>query len=494
MTSAAKIGLLMLVGLIVLAVFIIKIEDLSFGEEGERWSVEALFPSAAGVDRHAPVRIAGVRVGKVEEIRLEGSQALLVLSLESGVELRQGARAQVTNMGMLGNKYVEVFPGDPSAPLLPEGAVLSGGNPPSFDNIMTAANEIGADVKEVTEALRLSLGGEQGADKIGEIVDNLRELTASLKELVATNQSNVNQTTENFREFSQTLRDELPAIAEKMNLLADRLTVVVNENRDNMKGSLENIRDLSDKLRGSADNLNAITGKIARGEGSIGKLINDEETVDNLNTTLESIDSGVDTLKNSLGRIERFRLDMGIRGESLVDDSESRFAFGFDLWTTEKRFFRIEGVDLPYGRTKTSADTLTTQYPDGRTETQTSTLVRNEDKIGINAQIGYRLFPSTTIRAGLFESAGGFGVDHHLVLARRPLRLTLEAYDFNREEASDPHLRIEGRYFLNSNLFLLAGWDDPLFSDRASIVIGGGVVWTDEDVKYSLGLAGSAIQ
>ncbi len=81
---------------------------------------------------------------------------------------------------------------------MPQGAVLGGATTPSFDDVMRVATDIGADVKEVTEALRGSIGGPQGEEAIGEIVANIRELTASLKVLIAENQVNVNQTTANF--------------------------------------------------------------------------------------------------------------------------------------------------------------------------------------------------------------------------------------------------------------------------------------------------------
>jgi phospholipid/cholesterol/gamma-HCH transport system substrate-binding protein len=493
MTPAAKIGLFMLVALIILGVFIIRIEDIPVGERGERLTVTARFPSAAGLDRKAPVRIAGVRIGKVETVRLDGSEAVLEISLDPNVRLHQGASAQISSMGMLGDRYVEIFPGDPTAPLLPPGSELGGVTPPTFDDVMKVATEIGTDVKEVTEALRLSIGGDQGAEKIEEIVDNIRELTASLKELIAANQVNVNQTTENFREFSATLRDELPRIADKMNLLADQLNEVVGENRENAQASLANIREVSAKLRTTADNLNAITDKIASGEGTIGKLVNDDETVENLNETLDSIDGGVKTLQNSIGRFERFRLDMTIRGEGLAESSDGRFAFGFDLWTTENRFFRVEGVDTPYGRTRSTKQITRTTYPDGSTDEFLTETFKTEDKILFNAQIGYRVFPRTMVRAGLFESKGGFAVDHSVLLGERPLRFSVEAYDFNRELSSDPHLRLEGRYYLTNHLFVLAGWDDPLFSETSSVLFGGGVIWTDEDIKYSLGLAAGAM-
>ncbi len=493
MTPAAKIGLFMMAALIILGVFIIRIEDIPVGERGERLEFTARFPSAAGLDRKAPVRIAGVRVGKVEAIGLDGAEALLELSLDPDVRLHEGAWAQVASMGMLGDRYVEVIPGDPQAPLLAPGSELEGVTPPDFDDVMKVATEIGRDVKQVTEALQGSLGGEQGADKINEIVENIRELTASLKVLIAENQSNVNQTTDNFRAFSETLRDEMPKIAEKMNLLADQLNEVVGENRDNVAVSLENIRELSHKLQATADNINAITGKIAAGEGTIGKLVNDDETVENLNETLDSIDGGVKTLQNSIGRFERFRLDMIVRGEGLSEADEGRFAFGFDLWTTQKRFFRFEGVDTPFGKTSTESEVVRVIYPDGSTEETVTERFKTEDKIQFNAQIGYRVLPRTQFRAGLFESTGGFGVDHSFFLGKRPASVSVEAYDFNRRINDDPHLRLDVRYFLTNHVFLMTGWDDPLFSQASSVLFGGGVIWSDEDIKYSLGLAAGAL-
>ena len=494
MTPAARIGLFMLLGLIILGVFIIKIEDIPVGERGDRLLVTARFASAAGLDRKAAVRIAGVRVGKVESIQLDGAEAVLVLSLNPQVRLHEGAIAQVTSLGMLGDKYVEILPGNPGAPLLPAGSELGGTNLPSFDDVLQVATAIGADVKEITEALSGSIGGPAGEEALSEIVANIRELTASLRVLIADNQANVNQTTTNFMEFSATLRDELPRITEKMNLLADQLNGVVGENREDMNASMKNIREVTDRLQVSADNLNSITGKIASGEGSIGKLVNDETTVDNLNETLDSIDSGVKTIQNSMGRFERFRLDMNLRGEALAQTSDGRFSFGVDLWTTKKRFFRLEGVDTPYGRTKISSEVVQTTFPDGSTETREETTIRTDDKLAINAQIGYRIYPRTLVRAGLFESSGGFAIDHAILVAKRPLRLTFEAYDFNRRVADNAHLRLEGRYFINSNIFFSAGWDDPLFSQNSSLFLGGGIMWSDEDLKYSLGLAGSALR
>ena len=308
--------------------------------------------------------------------------------------------------------------------------------------------------------------------------------------MVADNRLQVNATVENFRAFSQTLKEELPKLAEKLNALANRVDQVVAENRGNLNESLGNIKDLSAKLKTSADNLNQISGKIARGEGTIGKLVNDEETVDNLNSTLKSVESGVQSLKNTLGRSERWRLDINLRSEMLPDlpkSHTSRSAFGIDLHTTDQRFFRLELVNTPFGRSSTKTDTVTVTYPDGHSEVTTTNKATMSDASSFNAQVGYRL-GDYTLRAGIFESTGGVGVDRDLF--RRRLRLTLEAYDFNRE-TKPPHIRFETRYYLTHNIFAYGGYDDPVWKDHRSVLFGGGVTWGDDDLKYLLGTAAS---
>lgn len=492
MSHTARVGLFMLVALIVLGVFIVKIEEIPIGTKGGRGHVQAVFPSVAGLDEKSPVRIAGVRIGIVQDIKLEGNRAVVTLALDPGVVLHQGARAEVTSLGMLGDKYIEIYPGDFSGPLLKPGTVLDGTSPVGFDQAIKSANDIMGDVKTVTASLRKSLGDAEGQKRLDEIIENVRQLSADLKAAVQADRKNVDATLANFRSFSETLKVELPRIAEKLNKLADRVDSVVTENRENLNESIANIKDLSAKLRFSADNLNQISGKIARGEGTIGKLVNDETTVDNLNASLKSVESGVQSIKNTIGRAERWRLDVNLRAEALPglhQDRNSRSAIGLDLHTSERRFFRIEFVDSPFPRVYTSTQTTTTIYPDGHSQTLTTDVTRTSETNTFNAQVGYN-FPYFTLRGGLFESKGGVGIDKMVV--RNKLRLTLEAYDFSRSE-KPPHLRLEGRYFLTKNVFAFAGWDDPTYSQRRSVLFGGGVTWVDEDLKYLLGTIGSAV-
>jgi phospholipid/cholesterol/gamma-HCH transport system substrate-binding protein len=199
------------------------------------------------------------------------------------------------------------------------GTVIQGTSPISFDEAIKTFNDLGSDLKAVSASLRQSLGGPEGQKRLDEIIENVREISADLKAAVEANRADVDATIGNFRSFSETLKTELPRIADKMNRLADRVDSLVADNRQNLDESIANIKDLSAKLRISADNINQISGKIARGEGSIGKLVNDETTVNNLNASLKSVESGVESLKNTIGRAERWRLDVNLRSEALPE-------------------------------------------------------------------------------------------------------------------------------------------------------------------------------
>src|SRR5687767_6469940 len=107
MNSAAKVGAFMLLALAIAAFFILRIEDMELGgSEGRK--VDVIFDSVAGLEKKSGVRVAGVRVGKVADIRLrDDGRARVTLELEEGVKLRQGAHARIASLGMLGKKYIE---------------------------------------------------------------------------------------------------------------------------------------------------------------------------------------------------------------------------------------------------------------------------------------------------------------------------------------------------------------------------------------------------
>ncbi|HEY4575788.1 MAG TPA: MlaD family protein, partial [Thermoanaerobaculia bacterium] len=200
MKSLVKVGIFATICLVVLAVLIWKIEDLHlFGVKGQR--LNAVFDSIAGLDNKASVRIAGVRVGQVDGVGLQGTRARVGLSLDKPIPLTVGTTARIASLGLLGEKYVEIIPGPPGAPPLPPNSVLIGTTPPSIDDAMAKLSDIGTSIQKVTGQLA---GGDLGGS-INRLLADVQLTSTEIRLLVAENRANVAASVRNIDALTATL-------------------------------------------------------------------------------------------------------------------------------------------------------------------------------------------------------------------------------------------------------------------------------------------------
>ncbi len=488
MAQAVKVGIFAVICLVVLAVLIWKIEDLNpFAPEQRR--VDAVFDSVAGLDEKATVRVAGVRVGQVETLGLgpNGRNARVTIRLEKPLDLRAGTIARVANLGLLGEKYIEILPGPPGGPPLPPDAVLPGETPVSLDDAMAELGEIGKSIQKATGSFsNVDLGGS-----IDRLVKDLELTSREIRLVVAENRATVNSTLDNFNRASDTLARELPRLADQMNRTLSQIEGILAENRSNVSGSTENIHELTTSLQTSVDNLNRISGKIASGEGTIDKLVNSEEAHEELVATLDSIQGGVKSISGTLGAINRFKIDLYMQAAYLPgieeeDGTSSRSQFSLDIDPQDEyRLYRAGIVNSPQGKRRQKTREVTVTNPDGTVETTTTKTLERERSYQVSALFGYKAPQDLRLWAGLIESSGGAQVEYPLFDKR--LWLSFEAFDFSRPDDEAPHLRLSGRYQLNPNLYVIGGYDDFLESRYNSLFLGGGIRWSDDNIKYLLG-------
>ena len=482
MNQAMRVGIFMTLALVVLGYLIMRVEDIDlFSKGGSR--IQVSYASVAGLDDKAAVRIAGVRVGRVDGIKLSGTEALVTVRLDQPVKLTEGTTASISSVSLLGEKYVELIPGPDNAPELAAGTVIHGMTPISFDQAMAKINNIADSIGEVTG----SISGRTNPDTpIARLIANLEQTSADIRSLVGTNKEQVQATIGNFERFSSTLADQLPKLTQQMQEMLAQVQEVVGENRENLKGSMANIKSVTDRIQVSVDNLNEISGKIARGEGTIGKLVQSDDAHDQLMKTLDSIDGGVKSLGDTLGRAEKIQLHLGFEGSYLegIDDSRTQVNLDLRPRADSPQSYLLEMVSDPRGRERNKLETVTVTKPDGTSETTITHKVTNDKAYTLSAQYAY-LFGDAQVRAGLIESSGGVGVDYSMF--DKHLKLSFDAYQFNRANDLHPHLRVAGRWFFNDNIYLMGGYDDFLEQKRDSVLFGAGIRWTDDDLKYLLG-------
>jgi phospholipid/cholesterol/gamma-HCH transport system substrate-binding protein len=505
MTSAAKVGIVMLIALAVLGYFVLRIEDISLSRSKTTRVVKAIFEDVAGLDDESAVRIAGVRKGHVTDIKvLPDGRAEVTLQVDDDVPLHANAQAKVANLGLLGEKYIELDPGTPNTPVLADTTtvMLPGTQPATFDDVTDQVAAIAEDVKAITTSMRAVMGGPSGQQRLEQIVDNVRGITADVRLLISANRANVDATLLNTREITAQLRTEIPRLAATLDRVANQIGGTVGENRPDVREVVQNLRGLSADLRVTADNLNAITGQVKSGEGTMGKLFYSDEAHDRLTSALSSVEGGVKSLQETLGRANRIQMDLGIKADYYagLSDSEfdgvktvegsSRSTVGLRLVPNPERnrFYNIELADDPRGRKREKTQIETRTNPaTGESSTIVTETTKFDRDFLISAQAGWVL-DDLSLRVGLFDSTGGVGADYKL---SDRLRVTGEAFDFGKKRDDLPHLRLLGEYIFRHEkphtpqLFLSTGVDNAL--NDTAFVFGGGIRWRDEDLKYLLG-------
>jgi phospholipid/cholesterol/gamma-HCH transport system substrate-binding protein len=479
MSQAVKVGLFATVCLIVLAVLIWKIEDINpFTKEAK--TVDAVFDSVAGLDDKATVRVAGVRVGRVQAVGLDGRRARVTLLLEQPVALTEGSYARIANLGLLGEKYIELIPGPMDAPPLPPGVVLPGKTPPTIDEAIAKINDIGTSIQQVTG----SISGANLGESLNKLISEFELTSREIRLVVAENRANVAATLANANQASATLARELPRLAGQMDRTLQQIETLIAGNKGNVSDSLSNIREVTDRLQTSVDNFNQISGKIASGQGTIGKLVNDEKAYDEVLSTLDSIQGGVESLSGTLGAINKFKIDLDMQGYYLPDQDGSQTNFLVDIDPQDnQRLYRAGLASPPGGKRKEKTQTVTVTNPDGTSEVTTINTVTNERTYAATGLFGYRGPRDVRLFAGLIENAGGAQVEVPVFQDR--FLVSFEAFDFNRPQDLSPHLRLTGRWRFHPNLYVVGGYDDFLEND--SFFLGGGIRWNDENIKYLAG-------
>ena len=187
MKLETKVGAFFVGALVILGVLILRTGKLEMFGNGSQRTFHTTFPQVAGLAVQGHVRIAGVKVGEVRTIELKDGQARVLFTVEEGVPVSQGATASLSSIGILGEKYIELDPGRPPLGPWPEETPIPSKTGVSLDNLMETLGAIGQDVKGITSALNASIGGEQGREKLDEIVDNIRVLTAEFRAMAQEN-------------------------------------------------------------------------------------------------------------------------------------------------------------------------------------------------------------------------------------------------------------------------------------------------------------------
>jgi len=313
-----KVGVLILVSLGILAGFILVMGGLNFEKT---YTVFVDFDNPGGLQTGAPVRIAGVKVGKVSELRFmngavdpKTNRRTLVrakLSVEQRVQdaIHEDADFYVTTQGVLGEQFLAIEPGSIQKPTIKDGAIVKGIDPPRLDLFLAKAfelldttvtgiknnRELISDIAVNTAGLLKGLNGViiDNRERINRTMANLEALSAEANTLTHdarlkyVDNPKIAHTIDNIDRISTDIqKDSGPMLKDAREALANvnRLSSTVGgaDEQAKLKKAIEDVAQLAARANATAADAQAIVAHIKKGDGTVGSLVMDEQVYDDL--------------------------------------------------------------------------------------------------------------------------------------------------------------------------------------------------------------------
>jgi phospholipid/cholesterol/gamma-HCH transport system substrate-binding protein len=256
------------------------------------------------------------------------------------------------------------------------------------------------------------------------------------------------------------------------------------------------------KANDSLARLDALLAKIQEGESVAGRLLTDEKLG-------RKVGDAIDTYANYVDNLNRMQVEVRLRSEWLLNQTAAKTYFGIRILPRPDKYFILEVVSDPRGVDTQTTTTSTVQDPAAPPGTPDKTLITtssvHEQKLTFTLQMAKRYGP-IAFRAGIIESSGGVGSD--LYLLDDKLQVSVSVYQFSRPfEGIFPRAKVWVNYSFLQHFYVTAGTDDflnrwqtgaypggPQFSFGNDVFFGGGIFFTDEDLKTLIGMgAGSAV-
>jgi phospholipid/cholesterol/gamma-HCH transport system substrate-binding protein len=371
------------------------------------------------------------------------------------VRLPQDTHAYVKSQGILGDKYIELVPGLQTQEIIEAGGHIE--NATSAEDLTELVAKLGA-VADDLKKLTSTLTADGGDEDIRSIVRNVLEVSQNLNELTKENGPNLTNALASLEKASANL---------------EQMTDKINRGEGTL-GKLINSDTLINEVQSAMASIRDIAEKINSGQGTIGRLVNDDSTVNKLDEVLTGVN-------DYLSEGDSISVALDFRVDFMTRYSFVKGGAGVKIFTSPDRYYLL-GVTSDYFGSYERKD-----FTEGSSGWSVES--RNRSRLKINAQIAQRFY-DLVVRGGVIESGGGIGLDYYLF--DDDLMITFEAFsgDFDH----NPHLRAMATYKFWKFMYVSAGYDD-FISDlhRSSPFFGVGFLFTDDDLKLLFGAAGNLV-
>lgn len=276
--SQLKVGLTVVFASVTLGVLLFLMSGTG-GLFSQKLTLKAYFDNASGLRKGAPVRLSGVDIGNVKDIRVIPNKqptpvevTMTVAKYEEGV--RKDSSAELSTAGVLGETYIDIDSSQAKGAQVRDGDTLPAHFVPDFSDVVRASQSTLQNLQALeTRVDRILAFVESGNGSVGKLIYD-------------------------------------PALYNRLNGVLSQFQGLITQVSDG-KGTLGKLvadDQMYNKINGTIDKANSLIDDLNAGKGTAGKLLKDPQLYDNLNQTVSNVKeltADINAGKGSLGRLTK---------------------------------------------------------------------------------------------------------------------------------------------------------------------------------------------
>jgi len=207
------VGMFVVVGLFIFTLVLLAISGAQFLRKG--YSLNVMYQYVSILDKGAPVRMAGVRIGEVQQVLLihdeeKGQTRVRVkLFIEKGIEIRENYMFFIRGTHILSEPHIEVSPFPGNWPILQPDATVDGVDPTPMEALIQRAHTIASDIEQVFGTLKEAVVDQESQEAVKNILLNLAKLSESLRVILSGSEEDFKEALGNIKNSSEVLTDIL---------------------------------------------------------------------------------------------------------------------------------------------------------------------------------------------------------------------------------------------------------------------------------------------
>ena len=312
-TLETRLGIFFALALVVAVIILEMVGVGDFFKSG--YEMPANFKNAQDLKKGDLVKVAGVEIGRVEAIQLEGGLAKVIMKIKGKHPIKTDSRAVIKFTGLMGQNFVSIEGGTPGAADVLPGTALETVEQPDLSSLMVKLESVATGVEGLTksfstENISTLLGPltdfvKQNSGPLTAVIGNARTVSDNIAQGKGTVGKLINddslfnaayEAVTNLQAASGDLKG-LMSQADGMVVGARNVIDQINAGQGTL-GKLAKDEALYKETATAMVNLKEILEKMNRGQGTVGKLINEDSFYKNAKLTLQKVEKATEGLED----------------------------------------------------------------------------------------------------------------------------------------------------------------------------------------------------